>query len=150
MIIRPMQVNELDSVLNLFNYYADDAGITEDTFDGDRLRNTVREYCIRPNLFFRVAYTGLRPVGLIGAFISEDPVESQITVTIQFLFLLEEYATVTNYGLLTDHLTDWARLIKAQQIRAIDIGHKQDRLRDIYQQLDFEPQRVTIMNKEVA
>jgi hypothetical protein len=51
MIIRAMEPRELDVVLNLFNYYCEDAAISEEQYDQDRARETVREYCIRPNLF---------------------------------------------------------------------------------------------------
>ena len=149
MIIREMLPRELDSVLNLFNYYADDAGITDETFDADRLRHTVREYCIRPNLFFRVCYNGQRPVGVIGGFLSDDPVERTISATIQFHYLLPECADINNYQQMIDAFESWATECQAQQIRVIDIGHRLNRLHDIYDQLGYAPVRLSIMNKEI-
>lgn len=150
MIIREMLPRELDVVLNLFNYYCEAADINEEKYDQDRARETVREYCIRPNLFFRIAVNGQRPVGLIGGFLSQDPVETQVTATIQFLYLIEEFAEISNYEMLIDQFTAWSQQFKVTQIRAIDIGYRIDRLNDVYDELGFNPIRISIMNKEIA
>jgi hypothetical protein len=150
MIIRAMEPRELDSVLNLFNYYCEAADITEDKYDQDRARETVREYCIRPNLFFRIALNGQRPVGLIGGFLSQDPVESEVTATIQFLYLIPEFAEINNYQNLVDEFTAWSQKFKVTQVRAIDIGYRMDRLRDVYDELGFNPIKISIMNKDIA
>ena len=102
MIIRPMETTEIDLVINLFNYYREEAGIPEERYDHDKVLKTIREYCIRPNLFFNVALNGRRPIGIIGGFLSEDPVDTEITATIQFNYLIPEFATVENYGQLID------------------------------------------------
>jgi hypothetical protein len=150
MIIREMLPRELDVVLTLFNYYCEAAAITEDKYDQDRARETVREYCIRPNLFFRIALNGQRPVGLIGGFLSQDPVETQLTATIQFLYLIPEFAEINNYQNLVDEFVAWGQQFKVTQVRAIDIGNKLDRLRDVYDELGFTPIRISIMNKDIA
>lgn len=150
MIIRAMEPRELDVVLNLFNYYCEAADISDEQYDQDRARETVREYCIRPNLFFRIAVNGQRPVGLIGGFISQDPVETQVTATIQFLYLIPEFDDINNYECLVDEFTAWSQQFKVTQVRAIDIGNKLDRLHDVYDELGFSPVRVSIMNKEIA
>jgi hypothetical protein len=149
MIIRPMQTNEIDLIINLFNYYRDEADIQEDRYSHDRVLHTIREYNIRPNLFFRVAYNGLRPVGIIGGFLSEDPVESQVTATIQFNYLIPEYATVENYAEIIGSFQAWAKQFKVTAIRAIDIGQNYNRLSDVYDTLGFDPVRITVMNKEI-
>jgi len=150
MIIRAMEPRELDVVLNLFNYYCEDAAISEEQYDQDRARETVREYCIRPNLFFRIAVNGQRPVGLIGGFLSQDPVETQVTATIQFLYLIPEFADIHTYQNLVDEFTKWSSEFKVTQVRAIDIGYRMDRLRDVYDELGFNPIRISIMNKDIA
>jgi hypothetical protein len=150
MIIRAMEPRELDVVLNLFNYYCEAADITEDKYDQDRARETVREYCIRPNLFFRIALNGQRPVGMIGGFLSQDPVETQVTATIQFLYLIPEFADIRTYQNLVDEFTKWSSEFKATQIRAIDIGYRMDRLHDVYDELGFNPIRISIMNKDIS
>jgi hypothetical protein len=144
-----MQTNEIDLIINLFNYYRDEADIQEDRYSHDRVLHTIREYNIRPNLFFRVAYNGLRPVGIIGGFLSEDPVESQVTATIQFNYLIPEYATVENYAEIIGSFQAWAKQFKVTAIRAIDIGQNYNRLSDVYDTLGFDPVRITVMNKEI-
>lgn len=150
MIIREMETRELDSVLILFEYYRQAADISEERYDQDKVLKTIKEYCIRPNLFLRVAYIGLRPVGVIGGFLSEDPVDTEITATIQFNYLIDEYATIENYQLLIEAFQEWSSQFKVEQIRAIDIGNKINRLQSVYDQLGFNPVRVSIMNKEIA
>jgi hypothetical protein len=150
MIIRAMEPREIDVVVNLFNYYKDDAGISEQNYDQNRVLNTVREYCIRPNLFFRVAFNGLRPIGIIGGFLSEDPVDIEITATIQFCYLLEEFAQIENYASMIDEFQSWSNQFKVTAVRAIDIGTNPNRLESVYDQLGFNPIRVTVMNKELA
>lgn len=150
MIIREMETRELDSVLILFEYYRQAADISEERYDQDKVLKTIKEYCIRPNLFLRVAYIGLRPVGVIGGFLSEDPVDTEITATIQFNYLIDEYATIENYQQLIEAFQEWSSQFKVEQIRAIDIGNKINRLQSVYDQLGFNPVRVSIMNKEIA
>lgn len=150
MIIREMETRELDSVLILFEYYRQAADISEERYDQDKVLKTIKEYCIRPNLFLRVAYIGLRPVGVIGGFLSEDPVDTEITATIQFNYLIDEYATIENYQQLIEAFQEWSQQFKVEQIRAIDIGNKINRLQSVYDQLGFNPVRVSIMNKEIA
>ena len=82
-----MRPDEIDSVLTLFEYYRVAANISEERYDQDRVLNTVREFAVRTNLFFRIALINSRPVGLIGGFLSPDPVEDELSATIQFLFL---------------------------------------------------------------
>jgi hypothetical protein len=149
MFIRPMETNEIDLVINLFNYYKEEAGVDLEKFSENRVLATVRQYCIKPNLFFRVAFNGLRPVGLIGGFLSEDPVEDETTATIQFNYLMPEFASTENYGYLVNDFEKWAKSMGIEQIRAIDIGNNIDRLKDVYDDLGFNPIRIAIMNKEI-
>jgi hypothetical protein len=144
-----MEISEMNSVINLFNYYKTAAQIPDSVWNEDRLLHTLREYNIRPNLFFQVAFNGLRPVGVIGGFLSEDPVESTVTATIQFNYLLDEYATVENYAQLIGSFESWAKQFKISQMRAIDIGQNYTRLNDIYDVLGFDSVKVTVMNKEI-
>lgn len=144
-----MEPKEIDSIINLFNYYRDEAGVPEDRYDENRVLTQVREYNIRPNLFFRIAVNGLRPVGLIGGFLSEDPVESEVTATIQFNYLIPEFASVENYSQLIDEFQTWSQQFKVEQIRAIDIGRNINRLNSVYDALGFNAVKVNIMNKEI-
>lgn len=150
MIIRPMDPREMDVVLNLFNYYKEAADISDEKWDDGKVIRTIKEYCIRPHLFFRVAFIGTRPIGVIGGFLSEDPVDSDLAATIQFCYLLPEHDDIANYAELIAEFQNWARTLGAQQMRAIDIGNNIDRLRSVYDLLDFDPIRITVMNKEIA
>lgn len=150
MIIREMSPSEIDSVVNLFEYYRQDAGITDEKYSENRVIATVREYAIRTQLFLRVAYNGQRPVGLIGGFLSQDPVDTDLIATIQFCYLLPEFNDISNYSLLIKEFTTWAEQCKATAVRAIDIGENLSRLQDIYDELGFNIIRVAIMNKEIA
>ena len=137
-------------MVTLFNYYRDAASIDPERYDENRVILTVREYNIRPNLFFRVAFSGQKPIGLIGGFLSEDPVESEVAATVQFLYLRDEYADVANYQLLLEEFESWAKTFSVSAIRCIDIGSNIDRLRSVYDQLGFDPIRISIMNKEIS
>ena len=86
MIIRSMRPEEIDSVLILFEYYRSEAGIDDDIYDQDRVLNTVREFSIRNNLFFRIALVNQRPVGLVGGFLSPDP-ETELSACLQWRFV---------------------------------------------------------------
>jgi hypothetical protein len=145
-----MRPEEIDSVLILFEYYRSEAGIDDDIYDQDRVLNTVREFSIRNNLFFRIALVNQRPVGLVGGFLSPDPVERELTATIQFLYLIPEHNQSQNYQMLTDEFESWAKQCGAGAVRAIDIGQNTNRLNDIYDQLGYDPVRVSIMNKEIS
>jgi hypothetical protein len=150
MFIRPMETHEIDVIINLFNYYKDDAQIAEDKYSENRVLATLREYTIRPHLYFRIALNGQRPIGVIGGFLSEDPVDTDLTATIQFNYLLPEFATVSNYGMMVEEFTCWAEACNATAIRAIDIGNNPNRLQDVYDELGFNPIRISIMNKELT
>lgn len=150
MIIRSMRPEEIDSVLIVFEYYRDAVGIDDQSYDSDRVLATIKEFAIRPNLFFKIALDNSRPVGIIGGFLSPDPVEREHTATIQFIFLVQGYDTADNYRQLVDEFTLWARQSKASAIRAIDIGNNPLRLQTIYEDLEFTPVRISIMNKEIA
>jgi hypothetical protein len=145
-----MEQREIDSVITLFEYYREDAAIDEERYDENKVLKTIREYCIRPHLFFRVAFNGLRPVGMIGGFLSEDPIETEITATIQFNYLIPEFNSVDNYGEMVAEFEKWSKALGVKQMRALDIGNNITRLNDVYDILGFNPVRIAIMNKEIA
>lgn len=147
--VKPMQPEQIDLVINLFNYYTQAADIDPQRLDRDRILITVREYNIRPNLFFRVAWSGQRPVGLVAAFLSQDPVEIEQTATIQFCYLLDEYADFDNYQQLLTAVQEWAKVNQCSAVRALDIGRHLEKIRWVYDQLEFDPVTVTILNREL-
>jgi hypothetical protein len=145
-----MEPNEIDGVITLFNYYREAAAIPDDKYDENRLLTTLREYAIRSQLFLRIAYNGQRPIGIIGGFLSEDPVDTDFTANIQFCYLIPEFDNFDNYKELISVFTEWATACKVSAIRAIDIGSNYERLREVYERLDFDVIKINIMNKEIA
>lgn len=144
-----MQPEQIDLVINLFNYYTQAADIDPDQLDRDRILNTVREYNIRPHLFFRVAWAGQRPVGVVGSFLSQDPIETELTATIQFCYLLDDYADLDNYQQLLTSVQEWAEVNGCSAIRVLDIGQHLAKIQWVYEQLEFDRVTVTIWNREL-
>ena len=149
-IIRSMRPEEIDSVLTIFEYYREAVGIDDQRYDSDRVLATIKEFAIRSHLYFRIALENSRPIGIIGGFLSPDPVENEHTATIQFLFLVPGHDSDDNYCQLINEFHDWAKHSKAVAVRAIDIGNNPLRLQKIYAELDYTPIRISIMNKEIA
>lgn len=149
MIIRRMQPEEIDSVVILFDYYRNEALIPDEKYDEDRVVQTIRTYSVNWNLFFNVALEGQRPVGLIGGFVSEDPIDGDRCANIQFCYLVDSHHSRENYAQLIQTFESWAREVKATSIKAIDIGYKPDRLKYFYESMDFKSLPLTIMGKEI-
>lgn len=149
MIIRPMQPDEIDSVVVLFNYYREAARIDEDQYNEARVVQTIKTYTVNWNLFFNVAYDGQRPVGVVGGFVSEDPIEGTRGANIQFCYLVDGHASRENYQQLINKFEEWAREVKATSIKCLDIGYKPDRLKYIYETLGYSSLPLVIMGKEI-
>lgn len=150
MIIRKMEPNEIDLIVNLFEYYKDESLISESHWDEQRVVKVIKNYSISWGLFFRVAYDGQRPVGCIGGFITEDPITAERATAIQFNYLKPDYATVDNYSQLIAEFIDWSKEQQAESIKCMDIGNNPDRLSDIYESLGFANQTITVYGKEIA
>lgn len=150
MIIRRMEPEEMDLIVNLFEYYRDEALIDEDEWDINRVVQTIKNYSISWNLFFRIAYEGTRPIGVIGGFVSEDPITGERCSAIQFNYLKPDYASVGNYKQLVDLFVEWSKEVKATNIKCMDIGNNQDRLSEVYDELNFKSQTLSIYGKEIA
>jgi hypothetical protein len=149
MIIRKMLPEELDIVVNLFQYYREVVMIEDEDYDESRVAQTIKTYDINWNMFFNVAFEGQRPIGVIGGFITEDPIDGKCAAAIQFCYLLEKYASLTNYRQLVDTFEGWAREVNASSIKCLDIGNKPNRLEDLYSQLGYNKLPITIMGKEI-
>lgn len=149
MIIRKMLPEELDIVANVFQYYRDEVNIPDDEYDEDRVVQTIKTYDINWNMFFNVAYEGQRPVGVIGGFLSEDPIDGQASAAIQFCYLKDSHNSLSNYRQLVEKFEEWARECKARDIKCLDIGNKPNRLNDLYRDLGYRNLPLTIMGKEI-
>lgn len=149
MIIRRMQPDEIDSVVVLFDYYRNAALIEDENYREEKVIETIRTYSINWNLFFNVAYEGGRPVGLVGGFVSEDPIEGSRCANIQFCYLVDSHHSKENYAQLISTFEEWAREVKATSIKALDIGYKPDRLKYFYETCGFKSLPLVIMGKEI-
>lgn len=150
MIIRKMSPDEIDLIINLFEYYKDETDIADEDWDLARVVQTIKNYSLSWNLFFRIAYEGQRPVGVIGGFVSEDPITGERCAAIQFNYLKPDYAGLGNYRQLVDEFVSWTREVKADSIKCMDIGNDPTRLDDVYEELGFKQQKINIYGKEIA
>jgi hypothetical protein len=48
-----------------------------------------------------------------------------------------------------DKFEQWAREVKADHIRCVDIGYKVNRLNEVYKQLGYKELPLVIMGKEI-
>lgn len=149
MIIRNMLPEEIDSVAILFEYYREDALIRDEDYSPDRVLETIKTYCINWNLFFQVAYEGGRPIGLIGGFVSNDPIDGRACAAIQFCYMVDSHNSIDNYRELVQAFEAWAREVQASSIKALDIGNRLDRLQYLYQTLGYKTLPLVVMGKEI-
>lgn len=150
MIIRPMNPEELDLVVNVFEYYRDDANISDEQWNLQRVVQTIKHYTITWGLFFRVAYDGQRPVGVIGGFLAEDPITGEGGAAIQFCYLKPGYAELGNYRQLVDEFMTWAKSVHASSVKCLDIGNNPLRMSDIWEDLGFSTLPLEVYGKEIA
>ena len=150
MIIRKMDPDEMDLIVNLFEYYKDEALIEDDEWQINRVVQTIKNYSLSWNLFFRIAYEGQRPIGVIGGFVSEDPITGERVAAIQFNYLKPDFASLGNYRQLVTEFVTWTEEVKANSIKCMDIGNDPTRLDEIYENLGFKRQTINIYGKEIA
>lgn len=149
MIIRKMLPEEIDAVAILFEYYREDALIRDEQYDQDRVIQTIKTYCINWNMMFNVAYEGGRPIGVIGGFVSQDPIDGTTCAAIQFCYMVDSHNTIDNYRELVQAFESWAREVKATSVKALDIGNRLDRLQYLYQTLGYKALPLVVMGKEI-
>jgi hypothetical protein len=120
MIVRKMLPQDFDSVINLSNYYIEEAEL-ESTWDSDvwfdnvRKSSTLAEYC------FFVALDNQRPVGWISGYANIiSDWNKDINAHIQTIYLLKNYRTPENLQMLFNSFKDWALLINSNTISFMD------------------------------
>ena len=150
MIIRQMEPSELDLVVNVFEYYRDETNITDEQWDLERVVKTIKHYAITWGLFFRVAFEGQRPIGVIGGFVTEDPITGERASAIQFCYLKPDYADVGNYRQLINEFIDWSKTVNATSLKCLDIGNNPNRLADVYESIGIVPLPIDVYGKEIA
>ena len=150
-IVRKMLPTELDATVILFNYYRDEAiealPIIAEQYDENSMVETIRNYAISYETIWLNAYEGQRPVGFVGGYMTQCPWNNQlVTANIAFIYLLTSHRTLENFRQLLNEFEAWARLIKATEITAGDIGIDIARSQKLYEHFGFKP--MLMMSKE--
>jgi GNAT superfamily N-acetyltransferase len=149
MIIRPMAVNEIDSTVNLCNYYRDEAQIPEDEYDENSVLEGIRFRNINVQYRWLNAYEGSRPVGFICGFLTPAPWNKNILYAqIELIFLLESHRSMDTFRQMVDEFEQWARAAGAKKIITGDIGVNVERSRKVYGHLGFD--EALWMTKEIT
>jgi len=144
MIVRKLQPYEFDATMNLFNYYRDEAieavpAIGEE-YDENSMINTVRHYSSAWDHIWLNAYVNTRPVGFVAGFLSPLPWNKNIIeASISFIFLHESYRNMDSFRELLNAFEEWARICKAKNIIAGDVGINPERTQKLYEHFDFKP-----------
>jgi len=152
MIVRKMQPSEFDVTINLFGYYRD-AAIEKlpkinDEYDENSMIETIRTFATKWDHCWFNGYDSSRPVGFIAGYASECPWNKNIIdANIAFIYLLDSHRNMDNFRLLLSKFEEWARMIKAQNITAGDIGIDPERTEKLYSHFGFKPG--VWMNKEL-
>lgn len=153
MIVRPMMANDIDSTVNLFNYYYDEAvqaiPSMNDEYDENSIINTIRNYSIAPQYVWFNLYDGQRPVGFIAGFVGQKPWNHNMMIgNISFIYILPSHRSMPVFRQLVDKFAEWAKQFNCVQITAGDIGIDIERSKSLYEFIGFKP--VLLMVKETA
>jgi GNAT superfamily N-acetyltransferase len=152
MIVRKMQPQELEATVICFNYYRDEAievmpRIAEE-YNENSMVQTIRGYAIKNEFCWFNAYEGQRVVGFIGGYVTDCPWNQEIiTANIGFVYLLPTHRGLENFKQLMNEFTAWAKVYKATEITAGDIGINVERSRTLYQHLGFK--EILLMTKDL-
>jgi GNAT superfamily N-acetyltransferase len=143
MIIRKILPEELDVTVNLFRYYAQEAGETNPNlgaeFDSDSVVNTIRNRTIHGEMFWFNAIDNTRPVGFVSGCLTAAPWnENVLYAHIDMIFVLKEHRNIDLFKKLISHAEDWARTFECQKLSAGDIGINPERSRTLYSSLGFD------------
>lgn len=144
MIIRPMNPQEIDSTLILFNYYRDEAIETlpeiEEEYDENAVLNTIRNYSIQYNHCWFNVYDNQRPVGFVAGYITEVPwSQTSLQANIQFIYCLKSHRNMDVFKQMVEEFENWAKEREVTKITAGDIGIDIERSRKIYEHLGYTP-----------
>lgn len=143
MIIRTMQVSELDATINLIKYYMDEAAQVmpelAEEFDENSIINTLKKFNIGPQYVWFNAYEGQRPVGLISGYLVHKPWNEKIfDGHIAFIYVLPSHRSLDVFKQLVGKFEEWAKMCNCSRITGGDIGINEDRTKAIYEQIGFD------------
>lgn len=137
MIIRKMRADEIDTTVNLFKYYIEEANLTDDQWDENSLLEGIREFNIQAEYCWLNAYEGQRPIGLVAGCLTKPIYSRKLEAHINYIFLLESHRNMANFRELVTAFESWASSMRACEITAGDIGINPDRTRKLFTALDF-------------
>jgi GNAT superfamily N-acetyltransferase len=139
MIVRKMQPSEINSVVTLTRYFAEDAGLKDEDYDENEVVQTLKQYSSHWEYCLFVAYEGQRPVGMIGGCVTKLPWNKQLNAHIDYVYILESHRNLQTFKQLMTEFEAWARLLKVKEITAGDIGIDPERNQRLYAHLEFKP-----------
>ena len=144
MIVRKMRPEEFNSTINLFGYYRDEAIESlpkiADEYDENSVLETIRLYASNYEYSWFNAYDNQRPVGFVAGYFTACPWNKTIIIAnIAFIYLLPSHRNMDNFRELLKAFEEWARMGKATQLTAGDIGIDPDRTQRLFEYFDFKP-----------
>ena len=141
MIIRKITAGEIDDLLSVIKYYANEAKEAypeiESELDDEILVQNIRTWSIKPNYSLFVGYEGERTVGFIAGYLVQNPWGKDYQANINFIYMIDTHRTMENFKGLLAKFEDWAKTMRAVRITAGDIGIDIDRTRKLYEYLGF-------------
>jgi len=138
-----MRPEEIDVTVNLFRYYAQEAGQSDPElgaeFDADSVIESIRHRNIHPEYVWFNAYDGTRPVGFISACLTQAPWNKEIYYAhIELIYMLESHRSMDAFRKLVQQVEEWGRAYNIQKITAGDIGINVERSKKLYAHLGFK------------
>lgn len=137
MIVRKLQPTEMDSLVLLTRYFAQEAEIPDDEWDENAVVETLKMYASNWEYCLRVAYEGQRPIGFIAGCVTKLYWCNKFNAHIDSVFILESHRNLNTFKQLMTEFESWARLLKAKEITAGDLGIDRERNIKLYQHLEF-------------
>jgi GNAT superfamily N-acetyltransferase len=152
MIVRKMLPQEFDATMIVFEYYRDEAiealPKIADEYDENSVLETIRQYNSNWEYCWFNIYDNSRPVGFVAGYASACPWNKNIfSANISFIYLLESHRSMSNFTMLLNEFTAWAKIIGASEITGGDIGIAPDRTQKLYEHFGFKP--YVLMGKEL-
>jgi len=144
MIVRKMRPEEFNSTINLFGYYRDEAIESlpriADEYDENSVLETIRKYATKYEYCWFNAIDNQRPVGFVAGYFTACPWnKSIISANIVFIYLLPSHRNMDNFRELLKSFEEWARMGKATELTAGDIGIDPERTQRLFEYFDFKP-----------
>lgn len=148
-----MRPEELDSNVNLFRQYADEASETNPKlgaqFDKNSVITSIRTRTIHPEYCWLNLLEGTRPVGFISGALTQAPWNDEVLFAhIEMIYVLDSHRNINNFKQLLGGFEEWAKNMGASQLTAGDIGVNPKRSQTLYKSIGFE--EGCFMTKEIA